>query len=438
MTRRMRLPRGLSLFWKIYLTVVAAVVIVAVAVAIVFRIASASEAGPWAERGRTFFARVLPAEDPGPTLERLADALGADLALRGPDGRLIAGDPGLARERRGLAFTLPDGRVVHARFGRDDPGGADDDDRRNPLIPISIIAVLIALVAYPVVRHLTRRLERLRAGVEAWGAGDLSARVGLSGVDEVAAVAKSFDAAAETVERLVASHAALLANSSHELRSPLARLRMAIDLYEQDQTPALKREIVTSLAELDALVEEILLASRLDHVGGLDRVETVDMLALAAEEGAAVDAVVSGEPAEVVGDPRLLRRLVRNLFQNAARHGAPPIEAQVSRRAGGGATLRVRDHGPGLPDGEAERVFEAFYRPAGRSEAAGGWGLGLSLVRQIARRHGGEALYARAHGEGTASGACFVAELPGIPEGEGLLAGGGDRERRPGVARGAR
>ncbi|WP_372426207.1 sensor histidine kinase [Salinarimonas chemoclinalis] len=401
-----RLPRGLSLFWKVYLTVVAAVVIVAIAVAIVFRIANASEAGPWTERGRTFFARTLPADDPGPTLERLSDALGADLALVGPDGRLVAGDPRLPHLRRVFAFSLPDGRVVYARFGR--PGaGEDEDDHRNPLVPIAIIAILIALVAYPVVGHLTRRLERLRVGVEAWGAGDLTVRVGLSGGDEVAAVARSFDAAAETVERLVASHAALLANASHELRSPLARLRMAIDLWREDPRPALEREIVTSLAELDALVEEILMASRLEHVAGLERIEPVDLLALAAEEGARVDAIVEGEPVEVSGDPRLLRRLVRNLFQNAARHGAPPIEARVAARAGGGATLSVRDHGPGLPDGESERVFEAFYRPVGRSEAAGGWGLGLSLVRQIARRHGGDVRAVRPEG----GGAMFVVEV---------------------------
>ncbi|WP_052340994.1 sensor histidine kinase [Salinarimonas rosea] len=409
----LRRPRGLSLFWKIYLTVVAAVLVVAVAGAIVFRIAAADERGPWAERGRTFFARTLPVEDPGPALARLSEALGADLALRGPDGRLVAGDPRLERAHRVLVFTLPDGRVVQARFGRDDPAGEGDDDR-NPLVPIAIIAILIALVAYPVVGHITRRLERLRAGVEAWGAGDLSVRVGLAGGDEVAAVARSFDAAAETVERLVASHTALLANASHELRSPLARLRMAIDLWREDPRPALEREIVTSLAELDALVEEILVASRLEHVAGLERIEPVDLLALAAEEGARVGASVEGEAVEIPGDPRLLRRLVRNLFQNAARHGAPPIEARVSARPEGGAVLGVRDHGPGLPDGESERVFEAFYRPAGRSEAAGGWGLGLSLVRQIARRHGGDVRVVRPEG----GGAMFVVELGAVPGGE--------------------
>ena len=81
-------------------------------------------------------------------------------------------------------------------------------------------------------------------------------------------------------------------------------------------------------------------------------------------------------------------------------------------------------------------MFEAFYRPAGRSEAAGGWGLGLSLVRQIARRHGGEALYARADGQGTASGACFVAELPGVPGGDGIE-DGGRKDRSGAMSRGA-
>lgn len=425
---RMRLrPRlGLSLFWKVYLTLVAAVLLVALAIAIIVRIGEANEAGPWSERGRVFFSRTIPLDDPGPAVERLGDALGATLAVRAPDGRLVAGDPDLRRGHGVRSFTLEDGRVVHVRFGRGGDEWDDDGDRaRNPLVPIAIIALLIAAVAYPVVRHLTRRLERLRTGVEAWGAGDLSARVALGGVDEVAAVARSFDEAAEAVERLLAANASLLANASHELRSPLARLRMAVDLYEESPRPALKQEIVTSLSELDGLVEEILVASRLENVG-LGPFEPVDLLALVAEEGARVDALVEGEAVGVAGDATLLRRLVRNLLQNAARHGAPPIEASVARGPDGGATIRVCDGGPGLPEGETERVFEPFYRPAGRSEAAGGWGLGLSLVRQIARRHGGEARAVEVEGRG----ACFVVDLPGARTGEASLRGGGVGARR--------
>lgn len=232
-------------------------------------------------------------------------------------------------------------------------------------------------------------------------------RVPADGRDEVAAVAKSFNKAADHVERLIKSHRALLANASHELRSPLARLRMAIDLYEEAPAENRKEEIVRNLAELDTLVEEILLASRLDHVEKLEVPEPVDLLALVSEEGARNGVEVSGTPATVSGDPRLLGRLARNLMQNALRHGGPPVTANVAQ-ADGTVELRVRDHGPGIPDGERDRVFEPFYRPSGRGEAAGGWGLGLALVRQIAERHGGAVRYASPSG----GGACFVVTLP--------------------------
>jgi signal transduction histidine kinase len=94
-------------------------------------------------------------------------------------------------------------------------------------------------------------------------------------------------------------------------------------------------------------------------------------------------------------------------MQNALRHGRPPVTATVSR-AGGTVELRVRDHGPGVPENESTRVFEPFYRPSGRGEASGGWGLGLALVRQIAERHGGAVRY-QAPSDG---GACFVVSLP--------------------------
>ncbi len=96
-----------------------------------------------------------------------------------------------------------------------------------------------------------------------------------------------------------------------------------------------------------------------------------------------------GDPVEIDGDATLLRRLIRNLLENAARHGRPPFRVAVTRREGG-ARIVVSDCGEGIAPAERERVFEPFYRPAGRSESAGGWGLGLSLVRQIARRHGGD------------------------------------------------
>ena len=407
------------LFLKIYLTLLASLAAVAVASAAFVWLGQGEEESGWESQRARFVAALIPPDMDNrtveATIERFSRAFNADIAVFDPRGGLIAsaGSP-LPRDildqtwRHGpgnfhtMVTELPDGRTVAARLERPlRPSG------RNPLAYLVLIAGVIGLAAYPMVRHLTRRLERLRVGVDAWGKGDLVARVPEDGSDEVAAVAKSFNRAADHVERLIKSHRALLANASHELRSPLARLRMAIDLYEQAPNEDRKQEIIRNLSELDTLIEEILLASRLDHVEKLDALESVDLLALVSEEGARNDVEVSGMPAIVAGDARLLRRLVRNLLQNALHHGGPPVTAAVAP-ADGAAILRVRDHGPGIADSERHRVFEPFYRPSGRSEAAGGWGLGLALVRQIAERHGGAVRY-EAPPDG---GACFVVTLP--------------------------
>ena len=407
-----------SLFIKIYLTVIASLAVVAIASAVFVRISHDNEFAGWSGRRDAFIAAMLPAQADRATLqatvERLSDAFEADISIYGPHGRLLAaaGRPIPPHELRGrmgmrgqghmLVTDLPDGRLVAARL-RTPPGPVS----QNPLAYLALIAGVIGLAAYPVVRHLTRRLETLRSGVDRWGEGRLDTRVAISGGDEVAALATSFNRAAEQIERLLEAHRSLLANASHELRSPLARLRMAIDLGDGQQSGPTRDEIVRNLAELDALVEEILLASRLDHIEKLERTEPVDLLALAAEEGARTGVSVSGDPAIVSGDPKLLTRLVRNLMQNALRHGSPPVTAQVGIEDGK-VVLKVRDHGPGIPEGSGERVFEPFFRPQGRSETGGGWGLGLSLVRQIAGHHGATVRH-EAPADG---GACFVVTFP--------------------------
>jgi signal transduction histidine kinase len=270
---------------------------------------------------------------------------------------------------------------------------------------LGLVAIAVGVGAYPVVRRLTGRLERLQAGVESLGAGDLSSRVKVEGRDEVAQLAKSFNRAAGRIEELVGAHKSLLANASHELRTPLTRIRMAVELLKENADPRRKRELEQDIVELDALIDEILIASRLDAVGA-GATEEVDLLALASEECARYEeAQLTGEPVTVRGDPRLLRRLIRNLLENARRHGAPPVEVRVGR-TGSEAELRVSDHGPGIPDAEREGVFQPFHRFAASGERAGA-GLGLALVRQIARRHGGDARY----GAGPPSGGSFVVTL---------------------------
>jgi len=297
---------------------------------------------------------------------------------------------------------------------------------------LGFVALAVALGAYPIVRRLTKRLEGLQKGVERWGDGDLSTRLPVQGQDEVAFLAERFNAAAERVQTLVKSHKSLLANASHELRSPLARIRMGLELLGRDSVSAQQRsEMARSIDELDQLIDEILLASRLDvrdasDVSALGPKEEVDLVGLAAEEcartGADLDIAPGASPALVQGHAKLLRRVLRNLLENARRHGhntasprlegaEPDVRLRLSieqRAIERVAVLWVEDRGPGVPADQRERIFEAFYRLPGASEREGGVGLGLSLVKTIVERHGGHVHCEDRPG----GGARFVVRLP--------------------------
>jgi signal transduction histidine kinase len=284
-----------------------------------------------------------------------------------------------------VAFRLPDGRwlVVRDRMSHRPPAYAW-------LWGFGALGIAIGIGAFPVVRRITGRLERLQKRVDALGAGDLGTRVEVEGEDEVARLAQSFNRAADRIERLVNAQRRTLASASHELRTPLARLRMALELLAAESRPDLLERATRDIEELDELIGELLLASKLDALDRLEREEQVDLLALVAEEAVRVDAEVAGPPTEVRGDPRLLRRLVRNLLDNARRYGAgSAIEVELEPVANG-VCLRVSDRGPGVPESERERIFEPFYRPL-QPDGPEGFGLGLALVRQIARHHGGDA-----------------------------------------------
>ena len=399
-------------------------------------------------------------------------------------------------DRRMMAVVhqvaLPDARTLQIRSWRPRPPmpwfGAP--------VGLPILFLAVALAAWPVSRRITRRLESLKHSVDAQAAGNLKVRADVRGRDEVAALARSFNHAAERIEALVGRQEALLqsqrrllANASHELRSPLARIRMAVELMlEQPSGTSLNDadadEVRRSIRELDALVEEILLASRLD-AGQAEplRREPVDMQKLitaetgrtgavwmvamearaasasgtsepgasapgastpgasepvvgapvapdgsslggsspngalpASRDGLLPAASASGDDASlsIPGDPRLLRRLLRNLLENARRYqpeGDEPVLVRLSSQVRGqtpGLCIEVMDRGPGVPDEARERIFEAFYRVDGYSEQSGNVGLGLSLVRQIAQRHGGEVHHEPREG----GGSVFVVWLP--------------------------
>jgi signal transduction histidine kinase len=327
--------------------------------------------------------------------------------MRHPPGHFGSGPEFMVRMHNGELMHVHLPRPPHSFWSRPPFGFA---------WTLGLVALAVALGTYPVVRRLTRRLESLQKGVEQWGTGNLSARVAEQGNDEVAYLAQRFNHAAEQVEQLVTSHKSLLANASHELRSPLTRIRMGLELMGDSPSPAMKAEIARSVGELDQLIDEILLASRLDtKEADIGTVESVDLTGLASEECARVDAhlELGFDPHSIVvpGVAKLLRRLLRNLLENARRYGTSDIEVQLSSLTLNGrpwVRLCVCDRGPGVPPDLRERIFEPFYRLPGASEREGGVGLGLSLVRTIVQRHGGSVRCENREG----GGAQFVVMLP--------------------------
>ena len=462
-----------SLYLRIYLTVVVVLLVFALIAAVLFRRHAAAEETRFEsavlERTRTMAALIErslpPASAPEDTQREvlldwsrqlklplaLDDASGRRIAESEPYRRMLQ-DRARPESEIALASRLPDGRVLwtlkirfkgfkgggppgsgpgheHGPRGEggpprlppiNGPGPLDRiglggpgllDEATGVLLLLAALFTAITLGAYPVVRRLTRRLEILQRGVEVFGSGRLSHRVDARGEDEVAAVARSFNQAAQRIEDLVRSNRSLLANASHELRSPLARLKMAVSMFDHAdpaQHEELRREIDRDIRELDELVEEVLLASRLDARSDMQP-ELVDLLGLLVEEAARVGAEAGGEDVQVLGEERLLRRALRNLLENARRYGGDEVSADVGTLPDGRIEISIRDRGPGVPAEFRERIFEPFYRLPGHAERAGGVGLGLSLVRQIAERHGGRVRCEGREGGGT----CFVITLPG-------------------------
>ena len=431
-----------SLYLRIYLTVVAALALFAIGSAWLFQqevvrervrqeVQQGERVSAWADLiQRSLPPADAPADEQSRALREWSQRLRLPMALDAPSGARIgasesyvrrAGDAGALR---GFPVRLDDGRVLwvmRAPAAARPGGGPDTSSAPPPWLRGAGLAALLVLLflavaagAYPVVRRLTRRLEGLKLGVQRFGEGALGQRVDASGKDEVAAVAASFNQAAERIEALVHSHKSLLANASHELRSPLARMRMALSLMDDASTGAAQRErlaaeLRTNIGELDALVEEVLLASRLDAQATAFAPQPVDVVALAAEEAAQVGAELQASSAQLVvaGEERLLRRALRNLLENARRYGGGEIKLQATT-VDARAELRVCDRGPGVPEALRERIFEPFFRLPGHAEREGGVGLGLALVKQIAQRHQGAVRCEPRDG----GGSCFVLTLP--------------------------
>jgi two-component system OmpR family sensor kinase len=374
-------------------------------------------------------------------VQQLHADLEIDLTVRDLSGRLLS--------RAGAALPeLTDGEAAEVRAGRvvvrprpawlaaapirDPVSGAvvavlEASARRHvrwpallrPGLLVVLVLGIVAVATAPLARRISRPVERLTEAARRLGGGDLAHRVPLAeprrrwvgwrrrhaGVDELQALTRAFNDMADRIDGLLRGQQELLVNVSHELRSPLARIRVALELLPRTaETETRLADLERDLSELDRLIEAVLTTSRLEAAGLTPHPAPVDVGRLLAEvaERAAHDPMVAGRsvrvaegPAfEMVADGALLKRALWNLVENAAKYGAPPITL-AAKRQGDRVTLSVTDEGSGIPPAERGRVLTPFYRldrartPRAPDGPPRGFGLGLTLARRVAEVHHG-------------------------------------------------
>jgi signal transduction histidine kinase len=423
-----------ALFWRVYLYGVVLLVVVGAAVGTVgFALRHGIGWGPGGPADHAVARIGELAADPvrlGEELRHVRDAFGVEASVYDRDGSLLAtsaSDPVRADggHRLGWTVRLEEGRVLAVHSWPHEPRPV------RGLLFIGAVLVALAAASFPLARSIAAPVERLTAAARALGAGDLSARAGVRARGELGELGRAFDEMAARLERLVHGERELLANVSHELRTPLARIRVALELAAEGDAERARRylgEIGQDLAELDGLVEEVLAAARLDARGAAALrfdAAPLDLAAVAAEAAerfrAAHDrtlevAIAEGVP-QLRGDAALLRRLILNLLDNAAKYSEPATPVRLAIRAEpGGVEIEVFDRGIGIAPEDLPRLFTPFFRTdRSRARGTGGTGLGLALAKRIAEAHGGTISAESAPGEGTT----FRVRLPAAPRTDG-------------------
>ncbi len=272
------------------------------------------------------------------------------------------------------------------------------------------VVAAVVLLSYLLALQITSPLRRLEKAVERFGQRDFSARVNSKRRDELGQLARTFDLMAGNIQTLLAAERRLLLDISHELRSPLARLSVAVELARsgEDREAALNR-IQKEADRLNALVAELLQVTRAEGDPSFLRSEPVrvdelvrelvdDCTVEAGARGCRLDYKPAG-PVTVRGDPELLRRAVENVVRNAIRHAPRDSAIEVGlNRSNGTARVSVRDYGPGVPEEAIARIFDPFYRvDTDRNRVSGGVGLGLSIARRAIQLHKGDIQARNAH-----------------------------------------
>jgi signal transduction histidine kinase len=263
--------------------------------------------------------------------------------------------------------------------------------RRVGWITLAVVLLLTA-AAYKAVRKLLQPLDDIRAGAQRFGEGQFTQAIPVRRRDELGDLASEINAMAGSIHRMLEAKRALLLSISHELRSPLTRARLHVELLpEEGESGARRRALLQDLEEMSTLVSDLLESERLGQGHAALHREPVDLAALVEEAAPGVELDVDRSLPPLSLDRARVRLLLRNLLGNAVRHGGGDRVPLVRlAREGAHVVLTVRDFGPGVDATVLARLAEPFYRTdAARQRTTGGVGLGLYLCRLVAEAHGG-------------------------------------------------
>jgi signal transduction histidine kinase len=306
--------------------------------------------------------------------------------------------PQVRRNRSAIARRSPDGKYWY--FLMVNRGNWFTSFVR-PEQALLVLAVLI-LLCYAFARHLTRPVRQLQQAVDRFGLGDLTARASLNRRDELGQLARTFNQMADRTQTLLAAERRLLLDISHELRSPLARLSVAVELARSgDDAETYLNRIQKEADRLNSLVGELLQVTRAEGDPSQRRLDQVRLDTLVAEvvDDSMIEAEARGchvrlkekSAAALAGDAELLRRAVENIIRNAIRYSPPGTTVEVSvSSAFDQVAVTVRDYGPGVPEEALPRIFDPFYRvDTDRNRNSGGVGLGLAIAKRAVELHKG-------------------------------------------------
>ncbi len=343
--------------------------------------------------GREFGVRIVPeSERPmmGMVPPRLPQMQELETHLKeqlGPATQVRAA-PG-----RGLLFVRVDAAGVGYWIGFPLPPRPQvEDEPWRAILWSLILAAILILAAYGFARYLARPLRELNAAVERVGRGELPPPLPEGGPTEIAKLNRGFNRMTANLRQFEQDRALLLAGVSHDLRTPLARLRLGIEMAEKDE--ATRAGMAADIEEMDRIIGQFLEFARTDREVALEPCDANEIVAACVDRYTRAGRDVryaAGASPPVPLRPTAYSRLVNNLIDNALAYGAPPVEVKTTA-AGGRFVLDVADRGPGIAPQEVERLKQPFTRAsAARTNATGvaGAGLGLAIVDRIARMHGG-------------------------------------------------